>query len=167
MARRKKKNTIINIFLIILIVVLGLIIVKAIDNHRNKETNKMIKEEKTKIKETKKNKDENKKESTEDTKKEKEQISQKPSSDENEENKNEINRRNNSNISLDIIGEDELTISVGSEYIDSGFKATYEDGSDASSEVKVDNAVDTSKAGTYTVTYSVGNTIIIRRVIVK
>ncbi|MBQ3475189.1 MAG: DUF5011 domain-containing protein, partial [Bacilli bacterium] len=43
----------------------------------------------------------------------------------------------------------------------------YSDGSDASSEVDIDNSVDTSKAGTYTVTYYAGNSVVIRRVTVE
>ena len=65
------------------------------------------------------------------------------------------------------MGEENITISKGSKYTDKGFEATYEDGTDASSEVEVDNTVDTSKEGTYTVTYSVGNYVIIRRVTVE
>ena len=160
MARRKKNNTIINIFLIILIVVLGLIIVKAIDNHRNKETNKIINEEKTKIKETKK-KDEKK-----NTTKEEEKTTQKSSSDEKEEIKNEVERKGGV-VNIELKGEDEITIKKGDKFTDPGFTATYEDGTDASSEVIVEGEVDSNKTGKYTISYYVGNNIVMRRVIVE
>lgn len=160
MARRKKNNTIINIFLIILIVVLGLIIVKAIDNHRNKETTEIINEEKTKIKETKKvDKEKN-------TTKEEEKNTQKSSSDEKEEIKNEVERKGGV-VNIELKGEDEITIEKGDKFTDPGFTATYEDGTDASSEVTVEGEVDTNKTGKYTISYYVGNNIVMRRVIVE
>lgn len=162
MARKKKKQTLTNIFLLILIIVLGIIIVKAIEDNRIKEEKEFIKEEKEKIEEKI---ELDKKEEKENNKKE--QITNAPSSDEKEETKNEIERRKNSNINIELIGEDEITIKKNSKFIDQGFRAQYEDGTDAKDEVNVDNAVDTSKEGTYTITYSSGNTIIIRRVIVE
>ena len=162
MARRKKKNTILNIILVILIVVLGFIAVKAFDAHRNKETDSIIKKEKEKIKEVKKEevkKEENKEES-------KKEETQKSSTDETIENKNEVERKGGK-VNIELKGDDEITIKKGDKFTDPGFKATYEDGTDASSEVTVDNTVDTNKSGKYTISYYVGNNIVIRRVIVE
>ena len=160
MARRKKKNTILNILLIIFIIALGFIIVKAIDSHRNKQTEEFIKQETKKSNEVKK--EENKKESKE----EKKEITQKPSSDEKEETKNEVERKGGV-VNIELKGDDEITIKKGESFTDPGFTATYEDGSDASKEVIVDNKVDTSVEGKYTISYYVGNNIVIRRVIVE
>lgn len=162
MARRKKNNTFINILLIVLIVILGIVIVKAIDSHRNKQTEEFIKTETKKSNEVKNQ--ESKKEET--SKNETKENTIKPSSDEKTETENEVKRKGG-NISLEIKGEDEITIKKGSNFTDPGFKATYEDGSDASSEVKVEGSVDTNKEGTYTISYSAGNTIIMRRVTVE
>ena len=162
MARRKKKNTLINIILVILVLVLAIAIVKAIDNHRNKQTEDFMKQETKKSNEVKKQ--ENKKDET--TNKEEKKTTQKSSSDENTENENEVKRRGG-DITLEIKGEDEITIKKGEAFKDPGYTATYDDGSDASSEVKVEGSVDINKEGKYTISYSVGNTIIIRRVIVE
>ena len=80
--------------------------------------------------------------------------------------KNETQRRGG-NVTLELLGEENITISVGSDYKDEGVKAYYQDGSDASGELDVDNAVDTSKQGTYTVTYYAGKSVVIRRVTVE
>lgn len=162
MARRKKRNTLINIVLVILVIVLGIVIVKAIDNNRNKQTEEFIKQETKKSNEVKKQ--ETKKEETKTSDEEK--TTQKSSSDEKTENENELKRRGG-NITLEIKGEDEITIKKGEEFKDPGFIAKYDDGSDASSEVKVDGSVDVNKEGKYTISYSAGNTIIIRRIIVE
>lgn len=159
MARRKKKSALFNILLIVLLLVLGFIAFKAYDAYRTNKSDNFIKEEKEKIKEVEKKKEETKKE-------EKKDDSQKPSSDEKTENENEVSRKGG-NINLEIKGDDEITIKKGSTFNDPGFIATYEDGTDASSEVKVEGEVDTNKIGTYTISYSAGNNIILRRVYVE
>lgn len=90
----------------------------------------------------------------------------KPNENEEIETSNEVNRRS-MNINIELLGEEKVTIKKGTKYVDEGVKATYEDGSDASSEIIVENTVDTSKEGTYTVSYYVGNSIVIRRVTVE
>ena len=69
--------------------------------------------------------------------------------------------------SIELIGDEVVTVIKGEKYIDKGAKAVDESGNDVSNQIKVDNTVDTSKTGEYTVTYSIGNFIVIRRVIVK
>lgn len=69
--------------------------------------------------------------------------------------------------SIDLIGEQKITIEKGTKYVDQGAKALDTNGNDISNQIKVDNSVDTSKSGEYTVTYSIGNYIVIRTVVVK
>lgn len=177
MARRyrRKKNTAINIFFtIILLFLIGILCYKIYvdqfspnakkENKVNttEKTNKKEKDNKTNNntkKEDNKTIDDNKSTPTE-------KVTNKPSSNEKTENKNEQARRGGS-VNLELLGDENVTISKGSKYNDAGVKATYSDGSDASVEVDIDNAVDTSKTGTYTVTYSAGNVVIIRRVTVE
>ena len=163
MARRKKKTTLFNILLIILLIVLGFIAFKAYDVYRTNKNDNFIKEENKKVKEVEKKKEEkNENKKTSDTK----QDDQKSSNDEKTENQNEVSRKGG-NINLEIKGDDEITIKKGDSFTDPGFTATYEDGTDASSEVKVEGEVDTKKQGTYTISYSAGNNIILRRVYVE
>ena len=178
MARRyrRKKNTAINIFFtIILLFLIGILCYKIYIDQLSPEVKKEDKTNTTeKNNNTKKIKKENK--TNDDTKKENynenkestpiEKVTNKSSSDEKKENKNEQARRGGS-VNLELLGDENVTISKGSKYNDAGVKATYSDGSDASVEVDIDNAVDTSKSGTYTVTYSAGNVVIIRRVTVE
>ena len=178
MARRyrRKKNTAINIFFtIILLFLIGILCYKIYIDQLSPEVKKEDKTNTTeKNNNTKKIKKENK--TNNDTKKENynenkestpiEKVTNKSSSDEKKENKNEQARRGGS-VNLELLGDENVTISKGSKYNDAGVKATYSDGSDASVEVDINNAVDTSKSGTYTVTYSAGNVVIIRRVTVE
>ena len=178
MARRyrRKKNKAINIFFtIVLLFLIGILCYKIYIDQLSPEFKKEDKTNTTeKNNNTKKIKKENK--TNNDTKKENynenkestpiEKVTNKSSSDEKKENKNEQARRGGS-VNLELLGDENVTISKGSKYNDAGVKATYSDGSDASVEVDIDNAVDTSKAGTYTVTYSAGNVVIIRRVTVE
>lgn len=178
MARRyrRKKNTAINIFFtIILLFLIGILCYKIYmdklspevknenkTNNTEKDNNtKETKKDNKTNNDTKKENDNKSKESTPT-----EKVTNKPSSNEKTENKNEQARRGGS-VNLELLGDENVTISKGSKYNDAGVKATYSDGSDASVEVDIDNAVDTSKSGTYTVTYSAGNVVIIRRVTVE
>ena len=54
-----------------------------------------------------------------------------------------------------IIGEKEITIYVGDNYVEPGFTATDNIDGDITSDVKVEGKVDTSKKGTYILTYKV------------
>lgn len=162
MSRRKRNNNIINFILIILIVIMGVMIVFAVKDHIGK--NNDIKETQTTEKQDTKNET---KEEKKDTPKKEENTNVNTPITEEEQNEKERKNRDTSDITLDIIGDDEITVSKGSSFVDPGFTATYSDGTDASSEISVDNTVDINNEGTYTITYSVGNQIIIRRVIVK
>lgn len=177
MARRyrRKKNNALNIFFtIILLLLIGILCYKIyneqfkpkyIDKTKTENTEKV--DNKTKIKEEKiENKEETKDSETKNNETKANEVTTKSSANEKTEVKNETNRRGG-NITLELIGDENVTVSKGSSYKDAGFKATYSDGTDASAEVEVENAVDTSKAGDYTVSYYAGNAVIIRRVTVK
>ena len=170
MARRRKKNNLLNIFLIILMIgILAIIFVKITQNKETTPDNKEDKTKQVEKKDTKETKEDNKqtdKKEEEKTETTPSKTEVKPSSDEKTENKNENNRRGGS-VTLDLVGEDEITVSVGSDYKDAGCNAKYSDGSDASSDIEVENTVDTSTPGTYTVTYYYGNSVVIRRVTVE
>ena len=177
MARRYRKKNNLRLLLIALVVLVTIFLVyyklNVVDKSVGEESKKRtkIKKNDAEKKDEQSNKtsiDEDKSTSSEKSTpiESRNQVIQKPSSDEKIETKNE-NIRKGGNVSIELIGPDEVTISKGSSYKDAGFKATYLDGSDASSEVEVDNAVDISKEGTYTVSYAVGNSVVIRRVTVR
>lgn len=172
--RRRKKNVISTFFSIILLLIITVLCYKIyieqikpkyIDKTNNKSQNTIKEKDNTDKKDNKDN------ESTETKVEKKDPISSnavttKSSKNESKENSNEQNRRGGS-VTLELIGEENITIKKGTKYKDEGVKATYSDGSDASSEVEVDNAVDTSKKGTYTVSYYAGNAVVIRRITVE
>lgn len=56
-------------------------------------------------------------------------------------------------LSIELVGEQEITLEVGQEYIEAGAKALY--GKKEISPVIIDGKVDTQKTGTYTLIYSV------------
>ncbi len=165
MARRKKNNYL-NLFLIILLIGLLAVLVIHISNNRNKNNNVINNDNNSTNNITTKTTNQENNNNTPIEKNETKNIETKPNSDEKQETKNEVKRRGGQ-VSLELVGDEEITISVGSNYKDAGFKATYSDGSDASDEVEVDNSVDTSTAGVYTVSYYVGNSAVIRRVTVE
>ena len=170
--RRKKNNFLSVFFTIILIFLIGLLCYKIYTEQvkPKDKNNKVETKEKETIKTNKKKNDDDKNESFKSTKeitpKKSTEITTKSSSNEKTENKNEQTRKGGM-VKLELIGEESVTISKGSSYNDAGVKATYSDGSDASNEVEIDNAVDTSKEGTYTVSYYAGNAVVIRRVTVE
>lgn len=182
MARRKKKNNVINVFFaIILIFLIGILIYKIYIDQSKIDTKKVNNNSNQENKfETNQTKTTNEKDNGSIDVKEKDnsnvdvneknekanEVTTKSSKDETKETKNE-NARRGGTVILELIGEEEVIISIGSKYKDAGVKAMYSDGSDASSEVEVDNAVDTSKKGTYTVSYYAGNAVVIRRVTVE
>ena len=67
-------------------------------------------------------------------------------------------------------GSATVTVSVGGAYTDAGASATDNVDGDISDQIVVDNPVDTSREGTYTVTYSVedmaGNTAVATRTVI-
>ena len=86
---------------------------------------------------------------------------------EKKENKTQNESKNLDVSSIDLIGSEEITLKVGDKYEELGAKAYNKNGEDISSKIKIDSAVDTTKPGTYTVSYSIGNWIVLRYVIVK
>ena len=170
---RRKNNNALNIFFaIILILLIGMLCyriyteqIKPKDD-KNKVETKEKDNKKTNENNNTDNKTDDSKTTKEVTTKNSSDVTTKSSTNEKKENKNEQARRGGS-VKLELIGEESVTISKGSNYTDAGVKATYSDGTDASNEVEVDNAVDTSKSGTYTVSYYAGNAVVIRRVTVE
>ncbi len=58
---------------------------------------------------------------------------------------------------ITLIGEKEITINQGSDYVDAGAKATDNIDGDITSKIKIENNVDISESGSYTVTYTVSD----------
>lgn len=85
-----------------------------------------------------------------------------PLKNETEENKQE--KSDNVTVSIELVGDEEINLNVGDTYKEYGAKAVDSNGNDVSSKIQVDNSVDTSKKGEYTVIYSIGNSIVIRTV---
>ena len=170
---RRKKNSSLNVLLIILLIIcIFLLVNKYYEDHKNVDGTKDTEEEVINNKDNKEkenvdtNNSDNKKIDEEKKEEQKEARKEESNSNETIENKNE-NTRRGGHITIELVGEEEVTISKGSKYKDPGVKAIYDDGSDASSEIEIDNTLDTSKAGTYTISYYAGNTVVIRRVTVK
>ena len=88
-----------------------------------------------------------------------------PKQTEEEENKNEKFDINGVKISLN--GDEEIYLNKGDKYIEQGAKAYTKDNKDISSLIKIDGTVDTSKEGSYNITYYIGKAVVIRSVFVK
>ena len=58
---------------------------------------------------------------------------------------------------IELAGGSTITLNVGESYSEPGFTATDDQDGDITSKVKVSGTVNTSKAGTYTITYSVSD----------
>ena len=65
--------------------------------------------------------------------------------------------RNNSRYTLELLGAERVTITVGTDYIEPGYKAYDRNNKDYTSDVKITSNVDTSKVGDYEIMYSIGN----------
>lgn len=73
---------------------------------------------------------------------------------------------------ITMIGESTITLKVGETYVEKGAKAKDEKDGDITNKISISGAVNTSKAGTYTVTYTVKNsngkeTTVKRTIVVK
>jgi len=68
-------------------------------------------------------------------------------------------------VTLMLYGEEDVTVNYGSSYIDEGAYAIF-NGEDCSDEIKIENHVDTSNLGNYTIEYSYKDKTIIRNVTV-
>ena len=161
--KRKKDNSIkIIIFLIISITIIFLCYMFFIGNSDiidNKNTSNM----KTQKLNNKQNSTE-KANKTEEKRKDEIQA-QKPKENDQEEIKQEI--QNNITINIELIGDEEVVINKGENYIDKGAKATDSNGNDVSNKIIVDNMVDTNEKGEYMVIYSIGKSMVVRTVIVR
>lgn len=174
MAKRKNKSSIFTI-LFALVISIGIIIFLensffgSFTNNKNiKETKKdnkiNIKKDNNKEKENNNSNSTTNNSSNSNIMKDDTTISE-PAKTEKEENKQE--NTNNITVKIELIGEEEVTISKGEKYNDLGAKAVDSTGKDVSDKIRIDNTVNTNKEGTYTVTYSIGNSIVMRYVIVK
>lgn len=74
---------------------------------------------------------------------------------------------NSSKYNLELIGADKITLTVGDDYIEPGYKAYDKNDKDYTSSVEITSTVNTSKAGEYEIIYTIGKTKKIRYVIVK
>ncbi len=161
MSRRSRRKKI-NIFLLLLLIILvGFLCYKIYEDKTKPKTSDEVVE----TKETKKDTNNNKIETVESKEETKKEESSGPMPTEEEETKKE--RDKNITINMELIGEDEITINKGDKYVDQGIKATDGEGNDLTNDVEITNNVDTSKEGKYSIIYSYGKNIIIRRVIVK
>ena len=153
MASRKRKGN--NIFaLVLLIIFVGFIIYVLYNYYSN--SNEIIKQNNQIKESTKEEQNNNTEENNSDLPK-----------NENEQNKVEEKVRNLDVSSIELIGEEKVTVELNSKYSDQGAKAFNKNGEDISDAIKVDNSVDTSKKGEYTITYSIGNYIVMRFVTVQ
>ena len=165
MARKKKKNN--GIVLVILILFLGLVLY-ILYNYEYKTTEKIESPNTSTKKETSTNEKKSDNSSKDaNTSKQIEVNSEETPKNENEQNKVEEKVRDLNVSSIELIGEENITVSLNSEYKDQGAKAYNKLGEDISDIIKIENTVDTSKKGEYTVTYSIGNYIVMRFVTVQ
>ena len=65
--------------------------------------------------------------------------------------------KNSSKYTIKLYGEEKITITLGSNYIEPGYIAYDKNKNDITNQVEVTNNIDTSKVGEYEVLYSVGN----------
>lgn len=68
---------------------------------------------------------------------------------------------------LTIIGDETITINLGSDYIEPGYNAYDKNGNDITKDVKIISNINKNKEGNYEILYSVGNISKVRYVIVK
>lgn len=78
------------------------------------------------------------------------------------------NEPKNKDVSkIELVGEEQITLKVGEEYKEQGAKAYNTKNEDISDQIEIRSNVDTKTRGTYQVTYSIGNYIVLRTVIVN
>lgn len=163
MKSKKKLKIVIAMLIIIVILILSYLVYNnAIYDKNNSES------QKDNVNTTSKNKDNI--EETKDNEVNDEEVKESASSipkDETKENKIQVEAKNLDVSHIELVGEEEITINVGDNYIEYGAKAYNTEGKDISNEIKIDSSVDTSKQGRYTVSYSIGNWIVMRYVTVK
>lgn len=72
----------------------------------------------------------------------------------------------NKNPTIELFGEETMTIAVGSKYVEPGYKAYDKNNNDITSKVEVSNNIDTSIEGEYEVLYTIGKYTKIRYITV-
>lgn len=171
MKKRKNHNKIILIFVFIIILSLVYLIYNNIEkeNNNNASSKNKINSINKDNKDSKDNKDNEQKDTDQDNNIDDETIKNDESIPKTEvkENEAQTEAKNLNVSSIELVGDEEITLNVGDKYTEFGAKAYNVDGMDISSEIKIDSSVDTSKQGRYTVSYSIGNFIVMRYVIVK
>lgn len=75
----------------------------------------------------------------------------------NAQNSGNSNKNNDSEPVITLNGENHITLNVGETYIEQGATAKDDKDGDISSKISISGSVNTSKAGKYTITYSVKN----------
>lgn len=65
---------------------------------------------------------------------------------------------------IELFGEDSVTVFIGHEYVEAGYYGTDRDGNDITDKVIVTSSVDSSKLGTYEIVYTLGKTVAKRTV---
>ena len=159
--KNKGLNVLLYILLLILLVIIIILLLFKFDilknnNNTNNSSNKTSESSK-KVEEadTSKNIDENNSKTS----------SSGPAETEKEENIKE--KIDNKTVNLKLLGDEEIYLNVGEDYIDEGVVATDSGGNDVSDKITIDNNVNTTEKGEYMVIYSYGKSIVIRKVIVK
>ena len=74
---------------------------------------------------------------------------------------------NSEKYKLNIIGDENITINLGSDYIEPGYSAYDKKGNDITKDVKITNNININKEGNYEILYSIGNISKVRYVTVK
>ena len=154
----KKKLFFMIIFITILIVISLLIF--SFLKHQN-DNNSATKVDTNQIE-----KIDNKKQKTQKVESYTEEEIEEPKKDEEQETKKEKNEID-IGVTIELNGDEEMTVNVGSTFKDPGAKAKNGDGKDISDKIKIEGEVDTKTPGTYRVYYSIGKAIVVREVEVK
>ncbi len=68
---------------------------------------------------------------------------------------------------LTIVGDEKITINLGSDYIEPGYSAYDKKGNNVTKDVKITSNIDTTKEGNYEIQYSIGKISKVRYVTVK
>lgn len=68
---------------------------------------------------------------------------------------------------LTIVGDETITINLGSDYIEPGYRAHDKKGNNITKNVKVTSNIDANKEGNYEILYSIGNVSKVRYVTVQ
>lgn len=76
-------------------------------------------------------------------------------------------RKNSNKYTLELLGEETITLTVGDDYVEPGYKAYDKHNKDYTSNVEITSTINTSKVGKYEIVYSIGKIQKIRSIEVK